>query len=202
MAIGMNRNALFAAALIAACGGGHKGSTTEAELGTATHTSKPGEAHGAGIGDATNDPHMAFRKAYVDPGGMWMPSQMALPQHVDNFQKMGVKLDAKTMSDPLAEPLAAIVSLGGCTASFVSPEGLIVTNHHCVQGALQLNSTPDKNLVENGFLAKTKAEEPSAGPAQRVMVVQSYKDVTKDMRDGLDAIKDPVARKDEHDKRM
>ncbi|MEP6861748.1 MAG: S46 family peptidase [Deltaproteobacteria bacterium] len=198
----MTRNALFAAALIAACGGGPKGSTTEAELGTATHTSKPGEAHGAGIGDSTNDSHAAFRKSYVDPGGMWMPSQMALPQHVDNFQKMGVKLDAKTMSDPLAEPLAAVVSLGGCTASFVSPEGLIVTNHHCVQGALQLNSTPDKNLVENGFLAKTKADEPSAGPAQRVMVVQSYKDVTTDMRDGLDAIKDPVARKDEHDKRM
>ncbi|HET9991269.1 MAG TPA: S46 family peptidase, partial [Kofleriaceae bacterium] len=95
-----------------------------------------------------------------------------------------------------------IVSLGGCTASFVSSEGLIVTNHHCVQGALQLNSTPDKNLVENGFLAKTKAEEPSAGPAQRVMVVQSYKDVTKDMRDGLDAVKDPVARKEESEKRL
>jgi hypothetical protein len=205
MAIGMNRNALFGAALAAsfwACGGGHKNPTTEAELGEATHTSKPGELHGAGIGDSTNDPHVAFRKAYVDPGGMWMPSQMQLPQHVENFQKMGVKLDAKTMSDPLAEPLAAIVSLGGCTASFVSPEGLIVTNHHCVQGALQLNSTPDKNLIENGFLAKTKAEEPSAGPAQRVMVVQSYKDVTHDMRDGLEAIKDPVARKEEHDKRL
>jgi len=202
MAIRMNRNALFGALFVAACGGGHKPATTEGELGQATHTSKPGELHGAGIGDTTNDPHTAFRKSYVDPGGMWMPSQMALPQHVDNFQKMGVKLDAKTLSDPLAEPLAAIVSLGGCTASFVSPEGLIVTNHHCVQGALQLNSTPDKNLVENGFLAKTKADEPSAGPAQRVMVVESYKDVTKDMRDGLEAIKDPIARKDEHDKRM
>ena len=201
MAIGMNRNALFGAVLVAACGG-HKPATTEAELGQATHTSKPGEVHGAGLGDATNDPHAQFRKAYVDPGGMWMPSQMQLPQHVDNFQKMGVKLDAKTLSDPLAEPLAAVVSLGGCTASFVSPEGLIVTNHHCVQGALQLNSTPDKNLVENGFLAKTKAEEPSAGPAQRVMVVQNYKDVTHDMRDGLEAIKDPVARKEESEKRM
>jgi len=202
MAIAMNRNALFGALFVAACGGGHKPATTEAELGQSTHTSKPGEVHGAGIGDTTNDPHTAFRKAYVDPGGMWMPSQMTLPQHVDNFQKMGVKLDATKLANPLDEPLAAIVSLGGCTASFVSPEGLIVTNHHCVQGSLQLNSTPEKNLVENGFLAKTKAEEPSAGPAQRVMVVESYKDVTKDMRDGLEAIKDPIARKDEHDKRM
>ncbi|HET9987431.1 MAG TPA: hypothetical protein VFQ65_02905, partial [Kofleriaceae bacterium] len=84
----MNRKALFGAVLVAACGGGHKNPTTEAELGQATHTSKPGEVHGAGLGDATNDPHTAFRKAYVDPGGMWMPSQMQLPQHVANFQKM------------------------------------------------------------------------------------------------------------------
>ena len=104
---------------------------------------------------------------------------------------MGVKLDAKVLADPLSAPLAAIVSLGGCTASFVSPEGLIVTNHHCVQGALQLNSTPENNLVENGFLAKTQADERSAGPAQRVFVAQAFKDVTKEMRDGLDEDQGP-----------
>src|SRR5262249_43313961 len=123
-------------------------------------------------------------------------------QHIENFKKMGVKLDAKVLADPLAEPLAAVVSLGGCTASFVSPDGLIVTNHHCVQGALQLNSTPTNNLVENGFLAKSREEEPSAGPAQRVMVVQAYRDVTKEMRDGLENVKDAVARKEEHEKRL
>ncbi|MEO6775007.1 MAG: S46 family peptidase, partial [Kofleriaceae bacterium] len=197
----MNRKPLACAVLVAACGGHPQNSTTVGELGQAEHASKPGEVHGAGIGNATSDPHAAFRTSYVDPGGMWMPSQMVLPQHVSNFEKMGVALDAKTLSDPLASPLAAVVSLGGCTASFVSPEGLIVTNHHCVQSALQLNSTATTNLVEHGFLAKTKAEELQAGPAQRVMVVQSYKDVTRDMRDGLEAIKDPVARKDEHDKR-
>jgi hypothetical protein len=202
MAIRMKRNALLCAVLAAACGGGNKNVTPEGELGTASHTSKPGEVHGAELNAAANDPNAQFRKQYVDPGGMWMPSQMTLPQHVENFQKMGVKLDAKTLSDPLAEPLASIVSLGGCTASFVSPDGLIVTNHHCVQGALQLNSTPQNNLVENGFLAKTLKDEPSAGPAQRVMVVQGYKDVTKEMRDGLDAIKDPVARKEESEKRL
>ena len=37
--------------------------------------------------------------------------------------------------------MGAIVSLGGCSASFVSPDGLIVTNNHCVQGSLQYNST-------------------------------------------------------------
>jgi len=202
MAIGMNRNALSFAALLAACGGNSKPVTSESELGNSKHVSKPGEVHGAAIDDqVSNDPTAAFRKAFTDPGGMWMPSQMLLPQHTDNFAKMGVKLDAKTLADPLSAPLAAVVSLGGCSATFVSPEGLIVTNHHCVQGALQLNSTPENNLVENGFLAKTKADELTAGPAQHVMVVQGYKDVTKDMREGLDAIKDPIARKEEQEKR-
>lgn len=198
----MNRNALSFAALLAACGGNSKPVTSESELGNSKHVSKPGEVHGAAIDDqVSNDPTAAFRKAFTDPGGMWMPSQMLLPQHTDNFAKMGVKLDAKTLADPLSAPLAAVVSLGGCSATFVSPEGLIVTNHHCVQGALQLNSTPENNLVENGFLAKTKADELTAGPAQHVMVVQGYKDVTKDMREGLDAIKDPIARKEEQEKR-
>ncbi len=194
----MNRNVLLCSLLLASCGGGAKTAPPPGDLGTSTHDSRP---VGERPVDAKPDPKLAFRKQYGDPGGMWMPSQMTLPQHVDNFEKMGVQIPSTTLADPLKDPLAAVVWLGGCTASFVSSEGLIVTNHHCVQGSLQLNSTPDNNLVENGFLAKTKADEVKAGPAQRVMVVQSYKDVTKEMRDGLDAIKDPVARKEEGEKR-
>jgi hypothetical protein len=197
----MKRNAFLCAVLAMACGGHKPPAGTEAELGSTTHTSKPGEIHGAALDDQeANDPHTQFRKAYVDPGGMWMPTQMTLQQHVDNFTKMGVKIDAKQLANPLADPLAGVVSLGNCSATFVSGDGLIVTNHHCVQTALQVNSTPDNNLVENGFLAKTKADELPAGPAQRVTVVQAYKDVTKEMRDGLELVKDPSARKDELDK--
>jgi hypothetical protein len=171
-------------------------------------------AHPAGVASATAaspasatpppppDPFLAYRLQYRDPGGMWMPSQMTLPQHTDVFSKLGVKLDPKTLADPLQSPLAGVVFLGGCTGSFVSPQGLVVTNHHCVQGALQLNSKDGKNYVENGFLAKTMADEPTAGPAQKVMVAQAYTDVTSQMRDGLDAIKDPVARKLESEKRQ
>ena len=86
--------------------------------------------------------------------------------------------------------------------SFVSAEGLVVTNHHCVQGALQLNSKEGKNYVEDGFLAKTKADEPTAGPAQKVMVAQKYTDVTTQMRDGLDEDQGPIARKLESEKRQ
>jgi hypothetical protein len=131
-----------------------------------------------------------------------MPSQMTLPQHLENFSKMGVNIDPSKLSDPLESPLASVVFLGGCTGSFVSPEGLVVTNHHCVQGALQLNSKEGKNYVEGGFLAKTRADEPTAGPAQRVMVAQKVTDVTAQMRDGLDKIKDPGLRKVESEKRQ
>ena len=130
-----------------------------------------------------------------------MPEQMTLAAHVERFKKMGVQIDPKLLADPLAAPLGAVVQLPGCTGTFVSGEGLIVTNHHCVQGPLQLNSTPEDNLVENGFLAKTKADERSTGPGQRVLVAQGFKDITKEVRAGLEAIKDPVARKDEQDKR-
>jgi V8-like Glu-specific endopeptidase len=184
--------------LLAACGGGSGSGVHEPAVTSATHPTEP-QAQAQAKAPTEKD---AFRQAYSNPGGMWMPSQMTLPRHVENFQKMGAAIDPKTLSDPLSAPLAAVVSLGGCTASFVSPEGLVVTNHHCVQGALQLNSTPKDNLVENGFLAKTKAEEKSAGPAQRVMVAQAFRDVTKEMRDGLDKINDFVARKEESEKRQ
>ncbi len=131
-----------------------------------------------------------------------MPQQMTLPGHAKTFAELGVKIDPAALADPLSAPLAAIVRLNGCSASFVSPEGLVVTNHHCVQGALQVNSKPENNLVENGFLAKTKSDEVPAGPAERVFVAQELTDVTAAVRENLEAIADPIARKDEVDKRV
>ncbi len=150
---------------------------------------------------APEDPHLVARREYANPGGMWMPQQMTLPGHAAAFEKLGVKIDPARLADPLAAPLAAIVRLNGCSASFVSPDGLIVTNHHCVQSALQVNSKPESNLVENGFLAKTRADEKSAGPAERVFVARAFTDITTVMRDGLESIVDPVARKEESEKR-
>ena len=186
---------LLTGAAAAACGGGSKNTPTGGET---LATGEPNGPVAGGEGDAA----LAARQAYSNPGGMWMPMQMTLPQHVEIFQKMGVAIDSKTLANPLAAPLAAVVSLGGCTASFVSPNGLIVTNHHCVQGALQFNSTPQANLVENGFLAKTLAEEKSAGPAQRVTVAQAFKDVTAQIRNGIEKIADPIKRKEEVEKRL
>ncbi|MFT4178945.1 MAG: S46 family peptidase [Thermomonas sp.] len=114
--------------------------------------------------------------------GMWMPSQ--LPQLQKQLKATGFRGDPKALADLTRKPMAAVVSLGGCTASFVSPEGLVVTNHHCALGAIQLNSTPEKNLIRDGFIAATRADEVSAGPAARVWVTVGFDNVTDRMLAG------------------
>ena len=111
--------------------------------------------------------------------GMWQPAQ--LPTIAATLKQHGLKLDPSSLTDLTAYPMGAIVSLGGCTASFVSPEGLIVTNHHCGYGALQYNSTPQKNLIVDGFLARTKADELPGSPDMRVFVTEEIRDVTKEI---------------------
>ena len=86
-------------------------------------------------------------------GGMWMPQQM--PDLAPRLKKLGFQGNPKAFADLTGMPMGAIVSLGGCSASFVSPDGLIITNHHCVTGALQYNATPERNTVKEGFLAPT-----------------------------------------------
>jgi hypothetical protein len=117
--------------------------------------------------------------------GMWMPQQ--IPQLAAKLQARGFTGDPKEFANLTGQPMGAIVSLGGCTASFVSPEGLIATNHHCVIGGLQINSTPQRNLLRDGYLAKTRADELSMGPGSRVFVTTRVTEVTDAVRGNLDA---------------
>ncbi|HYK01604.1 MAG TPA: S46 family peptidase [Thermoanaerobaculia bacterium] len=117
--------------------------------------------------------------------GMWMPQQ--IPQLASELQKLGVELDARRLSDLTGDPMGAVVSLGGCTASFVSPDGLVVTNHHCAFGSIQHNSRPDRDLIANGFLARTRAEELPAAPGTKVWVTTSIEDVTARVNAGMAA---------------
>jgi hypothetical protein len=116
--------------------------------------------------------------------GMWMPQQ--IPELAGRLQAMGFKGDPKAFADLTGQPMGAIVSLGGCTASFVSPDGLIATNHHCVTGGLQFNSTPQRNLLRDGFLARTRDEEVSNGPGSRVFVTTSVTEVTEAITGKID----------------
>ncbi|RYZ59354.1 MAG: S46 family peptidase, partial [Proteobacteria bacterium] len=100
----------------------------------------------------------------------------------------------KELEDPTSRTLQAVVSLGGCSASFVSAEGLVVTNHHCAIAALQTNSVPGKNLLKDGFAAKNRADEKSNGPTARIFVTDKVSDVTTKVRLDLDKQKDDRAR--------
>lgn len=124
--------------------------------------------------------------------GMWVPQQ--LPDIAGPLNKAGLELPPEQLADLTGEPMGAIVSLGGCTASFVSPQGLVVTNHHCAYGGLQLNSTPDNNLIETGFNAATRADEVSAGPNARIYALDSIQDVTVKVKAAIAAAPDALAR--------
>jgi len=123
--------------------------------------------------------------------GMWVPQQ--LPEIAGPLKKAGLRLSPQQLADLTGDPMGAVVSLGGCTASFVSPNGLVATNHHCAYGAIQLNSTPENNLIRDGFNAPTTAEELSAGPNARIYVLDEITDVTAQAQAAIASAGDDAA---------
>src|SRR5690606_17303097 len=118
--------------------------------------------------------------------GMWEPRQM--PELARQLEARGLEMAPGDLSNLAAKPLDAVISLGNCTASFVSPRGLVVTNHHCAYGAIQYNSTPERDLLADGFVAGSFAGELPADPNARVYVTQAITDVTDRIVDGLDGM--------------
>ena len=84
--------------------------------------------------------------------GMWtfdnFPSALVRERH-------GVDIGAQWLD----RVRVGTVRLAGCTGSFVSPDGLILTNHHCVASCLAQNSTRDSSLFETGFVARDRSGE-------------------------------------------
>jgi uncharacterized protein YciI len=93
----------------------------------------------------------------------------------------GIRLQAGDIFDPTGTSLVdGIVRVNGCTGSFVSPQGLILTNHHCAYRAIQANSSTERDLLANGFLARELSEEiPAAGFTVRI--TKSYQDVSAEV---------------------
>ena len=131
--------------------------------------------------------------------GMWQPHQ--LPQIKKQLKAAGLKLNPEKMADLSQFPMNAIVSLGGCSASFLSEQGLVVTNHHCAYGNIQHNSTAENNLLVNGFVAKSKDKELAATPNSRIYVTESLTNVTKDIKSSIPDGATGVAYFDAIDKR-
>lgn len=108
-----------------------------------------------------------------------------LPEQIENFdmpalQARGLELSAKELWDGEKGLLSAAVQINGCSASFVSDQALIVTNHHCGFGAINAVSTVEQNYLHDGFISESLEEEIPA-PGYRVSFVKGYEDVTAQM---------------------
>jgi len=109
--------------------------------------------------------------------GMWPWSSLG---ELDEkaLKKRGLEVPLEDLWTPGKGGLVrAAVGLRGCSASFVSADGLLITNHHCVFQAIQRNSTPERNLIEEGYLAKNRSEELN-GHGIKVYIFQQQTDVT------------------------
>lgn len=103
-------------------------------------------------------------------GGMWtfhdFPRQLLKREH-----------DVDISPAWLDRVRTATIRLSNCTASFVSANGLILTNHHCAEACLDDHSTAERNLIRDGFLARSRAEELKCG-TQIADVLMEAEDVT------------------------
>src|SRR5215475_5384327 len=113
--------------------------------------------------------------------GMWLPDSLGkLP--LAEMKKRGFELkpeDIYSLTKPSLKDAVVQISIGG-TGSFVSPEGLILTNHHVAFGAVTRASTSEKDYINNGFLAKSRAEEIRA-QGYFIKITQDFKDVTSEV---------------------
>lgn len=125
--------------------------------------------------------------------GKWTPQQL---RELDPkwLRELGLTLPVDKLWGPDGGGLlASVPSLDGCSSGFISAEGLVLTNHHCAYGILQLHSTPERDLIKNGFLARTRAEELS-GRGERATLPVRITDVTAEVQAAVPAGADDLAR--------
>ena len=99
--------------------------------------------------------------------------------HRLDLQKAGFALSAEQIFNPDSTSITdAVINIGGCTGSFITQQGLILTNHHCALSAVQRASSKEHDYLQEGFHAKSLDEEyPAAGFTVRI--TESYHDVSR-----------------------
>jgi len=117
--------------------------------------------------------------------GMWLLNSVdELP--LESLSALGLKLSAEQIYDPQGGGISdAMIRVGGGTGSFVSEQGLIVTNHHVAFTAVQRQSTPEHNYIDEGFYAQSRDQELLA-IGYNAYVMQSFKDVTERVLGAVD----------------
>ena len=109
--------------------------------------------------------------------GMWLPNR--IKERIKEMRKMGFKLKADDIySDNKASLKDAVVQFGGgCTGEFISSKGLLLTNHHCGYGSIQMLSSVEHDYLTDGYWAKSRAEELHV-PGLTVSLLVKMEDVT------------------------
>lgn len=118
--------------------------------------------------------------------GMWLP--LLIDQlNISDMQSLGCRLSAEDIYSVNQSSLKdAIVSFGGgCTGSIISPQGLLLTNHHCGYGRIQSHSSVENDYLSNGFWAKSHAEE-LPNPGLFVTFIVRIEDVTNAVLGNVD----------------
>lgn len=119
--------------------------------------------------------------------GKWTPQQV-LELDPKWLAQQGLQLPPPRLWDPQRGTglLAATISTGGCSAGWISADGLFITNHHCLFGVLQEHATPQNDIIENGFLARTRDAE-LRSKTTRITVPRRFTDVTADVMKAIPA---------------
>ena len=115
--------------------------------------------------------------------GMWLPSEIL--KKIKDIQSQGFKLSAEDIYSVNKSSLKdAVVRFGGgCTGELISPEGLLITNHHCGFGQIQSHSSVEHDYLRDGFWAMSRAEE-LPNPGLSVSFLEYMTDVTDQVLKG------------------
>ncbi len=111
--------------------------------------------------------------------GMWLLQMMEEQYLVDQMKRQGLQLEGTDLYNPVGSSIKDAIGIfgGGCTGEIVSPEGLILTNHHCGYGAIQQHSSVEHDYLTDGFWAMSRAEELPT-PGLEFTFVEKIVDVT------------------------
>ncbi|MGO3708192.1 MAG: S46 family peptidase [Mesonia hippocampi] len=116
--------------------------------------------------------------SFAQQGGMWIPSLLE-GLNESEMTSLGMKMSAKDIYDVNQSSLKDAVPHfnGGCTSEVISPNGLLLTNHHCGYGAIQSHSSLENDYLTDGFWAKNYTEE-LPNPGMTVTFIVKIEDVT------------------------
>lgn len=122
---------------------------------------------------------------YAQQGGMWIPSLLKGMNETE-MKSLGMKMSVSDIYDVNKSSMkdAAPHFNGGCSSEVISPQGLLLTNHHCGYGQIQSHSSVENDYLANGFWAKSMAQELPNENLEVTFIVR-IEDVTKEVMAGI-----------------